>query len=666
VVQTQMFIVQSGNIVRSATSDDPDPTPGYVFIEMAKLSNKNHSMCEGLANALLDRLTNNSLFVKKKAIRCIKHLVREGNPNFRIIIQKHAEQIRPCVTISGPPDVSYGDSLYAAIRSDASDVLDMIYRPVAGRLSQNLMTSVSSSSYGSYSGARSMSSADSVYASVSGGGMNSPRESSSFQSRFQHEGGGGGDLTNFGSIGGYQQYSRSQPEERPAVQPTAAQSNLARGIFGGGSSDASSSGGSGSSSMLSNLLDASKGSTVPTGQLQSYVQQLKTEGSGSVAEAVKSLDNAAHSAINPAMQMRILTIVQALAEGGVVGASNCGSLMTTLSGWKSSPVFSVRNKTQTAVTALHRAIVTVTSGAPAPAAPAAAAPSNAPVDLLGLGADAAPAPQQPQAAPAAADPFSDLLFGGGGAPKQQPSTSTAGGLDALLGMSSTPQKPAAPAQDPLLGLMSTPQKTSAAPAADPFSFTSTPQKAAAPAPAPSSSFDFISGGAPAASSAAAPSQPQQSGGGGDLFSGLSLEDGSSSAAPATTTSAPSSSFDFISGGDVTSAASEQPAQSNFDFLAPALTPTNVTPDRKLVPPSRISADAFKFDESTPDPLASFGFNPSASKSAQPTQPAAPASSGSAFSFTQASAPAPAPAAAPQDTEVGAFDGLSKPSAFSFI
>ena len=30
-------MVQSGNIVRKATSDDAEPTPGYLFIEMASV-----------------------------------------------------------------------------------------------------------------------------------------------------------------------------------------------------------------------------------------------------------------------------------------------------------------------------------------------------------------------------------------------------------------------------------------------------------------------------------------------------------------------------------------------------------------------------------------------------------------------------------------------------
>lgn len=39
-------MVQSGNIVRKATSDDPEPTPGYLFIEMASLSSFHSSPLE--------------------------------------------------------------------------------------------------------------------------------------------------------------------------------------------------------------------------------------------------------------------------------------------------------------------------------------------------------------------------------------------------------------------------------------------------------------------------------------------------------------------------------------------------------------------------------------------------------------------------------------------
>ena len=512
-------------------------------------------MCEGLLNGLLDRLGNRSMSVKMKAMRCIKHLVKQGSPHFRTLLQGRAEQLRPCIAISGAPDPRFGDSLYAAIRADATEVLDLLYRPAAVRQQQTLASRA----------AASVASAPAPYATPADGlSAAAPAPAgTSFQARFQREGGGGGGtLTNFGAVpGGQAPYTRSAPDERPPVQPTAAQSSLARDIFGTSSSGDSNSSGGDAEARLARLLDAARGASVPAAELHAYTQQLRAEGAAAVGAAVRTLDGAARTAASPAAQMRVLSAVQAVCDAGAAGAQeHAGPLLATLGAWRASPVFAVRNKAQ-AVAALLRSSTTTVS--PSSASAAAPAPASAPLaDLLGLGNAPAPvlAPQQQ----AAADPLADLLFGGSAPqPQPQPQTASTGSLDALLG----------------LGTQSAP--------------------APAPAPAPAqSSFDFLSSPAPAPAPAQAPPAAA------DLFSGLSTSDDHSTAP---------SSFDFVAGAPAaattatTSTAEAQP--SAFDFLSSVPAPAPAEPPT-----------AFAFVQSDPAPAA-----PSSSAFSFTAAPAANAS-----------------------------------------
>lgn len=483
-------------------------------------------MCEGLLSALLDRLGNRSMRVKMKAMRCIKHLVKQGNPHFRALLQGRAEQLRPCVAISGAPDPRFGDSLYAAIRADATEVLDLLYRPTAVR-QQHALSALSSTS---------------VAPGPAYPAHTAPPESAgaSFQARFQREGGGGGALTNFGAVpGGQAAYTRSQPDERPPVQPTAAQSSLARGLFG-------SAPGGGSSDSLSRLLDASRGSSVPAGELQAYTQQLRTEGAGAVAEALRVLAGAARSATGPAAQMRVLCVVQAVCECGAVDASaqeHVAALRGTLDAWRSSSVFAVRTKAHSVVALLGN----IASSAPASAPASASAPL---ADLLGLSGAPEPvlAPAQPQQQPA--DPLAGLLFGSSAPQTQsqpQPQQSSSSGFDALLGIGTQPAQPAQPAQSSF-DFLSTPAPAPAqAPATDLFSGLSTSDDHSTP----SSSFDFVSGAAPAPAPAPAPATSS-------AFDFLSA-----APEPAPAPAPSSTAFDFIQSDP----APAQAAPSAFSFTA---------------------------------------------------------------------------------------------------
>eukprot|EP00727_Mastigamoeba_balamuthi_P010888 m51a1_g6421 hypothetical protein (1142) ;mRNA; r:306659-311712 len=128
-LQGTMQIASAISLVRKATSDDPDPTPGYVFLEIRKMSEKSPGACEALADQLAQRMKNSSAFVRLKALRCARHALVDGSPAFRLHLQRHIDDVRSCTTFSGPPDRFLGDEPYRNIQQEASELLNVMFQP---------------------------------------------------------------------------------------------------------------------------------------------------------------------------------------------------------------------------------------------------------------------------------------------------------------------------------------------------------------------------------------------------------------------------------------------------------------------------------------------------------------------------------------------------------
>ncbi|KAH8739639.1 hypothetical protein FG386_001196 [Cryptosporidium ryanae] len=116
------------SILQSAFSSDSPSTPsGYILNEVSNYSFINDSNCIYLESYLIKKLKKNDPITKFKCLRIIKHLCDKGNPSFKMLIQRHANQIKHCQGYKGVYDPVYGDTLSELVREEASHCLKSIF-----------------------------------------------------------------------------------------------------------------------------------------------------------------------------------------------------------------------------------------------------------------------------------------------------------------------------------------------------------------------------------------------------------------------------------------------------------------------------------------------------------------------------------------------------------
>ncbi|KAH8584918.1 epsin like ENTH domain [Cryptosporidium sp. chipmunk genotype I] len=109
------------------SSDSASAPSGYQLNEVTNLSYMQEGGCNYLEDYLIKKLKRNDPKVKFKALRLIKHLCENGNPTFKILAQRHANQIRICQSYKGAFDPVYGDTLSELVREEAIQCLKSIF-----------------------------------------------------------------------------------------------------------------------------------------------------------------------------------------------------------------------------------------------------------------------------------------------------------------------------------------------------------------------------------------------------------------------------------------------------------------------------------------------------------------------------------------------------------
>lgn len=112
------------SIFSSSSASAPS---GYQLNEVANLSFMQDSCCNYLEDYLIKKLKRNDPKVKFKALRLIKHLCENGNPTFKILVQRHANQIKLCQSYKGTFDPVYGDTLSELVREEAIQCLKSVF-----------------------------------------------------------------------------------------------------------------------------------------------------------------------------------------------------------------------------------------------------------------------------------------------------------------------------------------------------------------------------------------------------------------------------------------------------------------------------------------------------------------------------------------------------------
>jgi len=113
-------------MVIKATSDDAEPTPGYLFNELSKLTYNPDSL-RNVEDYLDGRLEKKSSNVRLKALKIIKYLCDRGNPNFRRDFQRRTNNLRQCLHFKGPMDAQMGDLPNQMVRDTAQEVMNIVF-----------------------------------------------------------------------------------------------------------------------------------------------------------------------------------------------------------------------------------------------------------------------------------------------------------------------------------------------------------------------------------------------------------------------------------------------------------------------------------------------------------------------------------------------------------
>ena len=115
------------SLVTKATSPDEVPTPGYMFNEIARITQASADACKQLEEFLMKRLKKDNVHVKLKVLRVVKHCCLQGHMTFRRDMQRHTSEVKECLGYRGTADALHGDALNKAVRDAAQEVMTAIF-----------------------------------------------------------------------------------------------------------------------------------------------------------------------------------------------------------------------------------------------------------------------------------------------------------------------------------------------------------------------------------------------------------------------------------------------------------------------------------------------------------------------------------------------------------
>lgn len=90
------------SLVSKATSPDAQPTPGYMFNEIARITQASAEACKQLIDFLLKRLKKDNVHVKAKTLRVMRHCCQQGHATFRRDLQHYVSAIKECLSAPAP------------------------------------------------------------------------------------------------------------------------------------------------------------------------------------------------------------------------------------------------------------------------------------------------------------------------------------------------------------------------------------------------------------------------------------------------------------------------------------------------------------------------------------------------------------------------------------
>ncbi len=85
------------SLLNRATSNDETPTPGYLYGEIARMTQHSYDTSQKVMDYLISRVKKKQAHVKYKALQVLKHVCRDGRVDFKRDMQKHVPIIKECL-----------------------------------------------------------------------------------------------------------------------------------------------------------------------------------------------------------------------------------------------------------------------------------------------------------------------------------------------------------------------------------------------------------------------------------------------------------------------------------------------------------------------------------------------------------------------------------------
>lgn len=118
------------SILRKALADSPDPTPGYLYPDISKMTFVDQHTQQKLIAYLMDKLNpKNSVHVLAKTLKVVKVLCETGHADFQKEMQRQADFLKNFSSFRGNPDPKFGDGLNERVRQNAKDAIDAAFSP---------------------------------------------------------------------------------------------------------------------------------------------------------------------------------------------------------------------------------------------------------------------------------------------------------------------------------------------------------------------------------------------------------------------------------------------------------------------------------------------------------------------------------------------------------
>jgi hypothetical protein len=141
-------------LLARATENSDAPTPGYMYLDIAKNAATNPSTCSDIAKYLTARLASkNNPNIKHKCLKVISKTAT--SPYLRGQFKRCLAQdpqamaaIKDALQFRGPPDPVRGDQPYERVRTAAKEALDAVYSDTPAESGGAPFATSTSTSYG--------------------------------------------------------------------------------------------------------------------------------------------------------------------------------------------------------------------------------------------------------------------------------------------------------------------------------------------------------------------------------------------------------------------------------------------------------------------------------------------------------------------------------------